>query len=549
MRGSRRYPTPRGKGSCRGPDKLETLIGSIGAPPTIVHAVIDALAPFDIDNLDVPMTPLKVWTAIRGAARQACKRRTAQATSSRKEGKWTMSLTIEAIDRTNRPFFTGVASDCDLSRPLSPSDISSIHAGWTVSACCYSATSRSMTATRSTLTGVWGRSSKPRRFWGARGPAPRHGPHRNFGPAHRFDSIDDQVKQYLLQLTETAQSGDGGELRGVEHSEDSGGRELRDQFLRVRARDQVRRNRDGLGPDLEEEEGLAQLRTRADRSHGDTPMIDLSKLFDSYSRQARLFPGLLTLFPIILTAIAWFPRLVTSSWGATLVTLGTSCGLLYGLSVLSRSRGKKVEKRLLAEWGGWPTTIWLRHRDDNLPPPVRARYHAFFARNVPLYVTPTEQQEAADPKAADATYASAVKWLQERCRGKAFPLVEKENAEYGFRRNLRGLKPIGLTACFAALLISALAILWQYEPLLPAFASLSAKPILAALSAVKPAALGAICVDIAAIVGWLAIVRDAWVRSAGDQYARALLACCDTLDVPTVAKPSQAGPDKRKRTA
>jgi len=57
MRGSRRYPTPRGKGSCRGPDKLQTLIGergSIGAPPTIVHAVLDALAPFDIDNLDVP---------------------------------------------------------------------------------------------------------------------------------------------------------------------------------------------------------------------------------------------------------------------------------------------------------------------------------------------------------------------------------------------------------------------------------------------------------------------------------------------------------------
>jgi hypothetical protein len=274
-------------------------------------------------------------------------------------------------------------------------------------------------------------------------------------------------------------------------------------------------------------------------------MIDLSKLFDSYSRQARLFPGLLTLFPIILTAIAWFPRLVTSSWGATLVTLGTSCGLLYGLSVLSRSRGKKVEKRLLAEWGGWPTTIWLRHRDDNLPSPVRARYHAFFAHNVPLFVIPTEQQEVADPKAADAMYASAVKWLQERCRGKTFPLVEKENAEYGFRRNLRGLKPIGLTACFAALLISALAILWQNEPLLPALARLSAKPVLAALSAVKPAALGAICVDIAAIIGWIAIVRDGWVRSAGDQYARALLACCDTLEA-SAAKAATAGPAARK---
>jgi hypothetical protein len=278
-------------------------------------------------------------------------------------------------------------------------------------------------------------------------------------------------------------------------------------------------------------------------------MIDLSKLFDSYSRQARLFPGLLTLFPIILTAIAWFPRLVTSSWGATLVTLATSCGLLYGLSVLSRSRGKKVERRLLAAWGGWPTTIWLRHRDDNLPSPVRARYHAFFARNVPLFVTPTEQQEVADPNAADAMYASAVKWLLERCRGKAFPLVEKENAEYGFRRNLRGLKPLGLAACFAALLISVFAILWQNAPLFPALASLSAKPLLAALSAVQPAALGAVCVDIAAIIGWILIVRDGWVRGAGDQYARALLACCDTLDVPPAAQPPSANPPKRRRSA
>ena len=41
--------------------------GSIGAPPTIVHAVLDALAPFGIDHLDMPLTPLKIWTAIRDA--------------------------------------------------------------------------------------------------------------------------------------------------------------------------------------------------------------------------------------------------------------------------------------------------------------------------------------------------------------------------------------------------------------------------------------------------------------------------------------------------
>jgi hypothetical protein len=294
---------------------------------------------------------------------------------------------------------------------------------------------------------------------------------------------------------------------------------------------------------------LARRTSRSGRSRGNHQMIDVSNLFDSYSRQARLFPGLLTLFPIILTAIAWFPMLVTSSWGAALVTVGTSCGLLYGLSVLSRSRGKKVEKRLLAEWGGWPTTIWLRHREGHLPPPVLARYHAFFATHVPLFVSPTELQERADPKAADDMNASGVKWLQERCRGKAFPLVEKENAEYGFRRNLRGLKPIGVAGCLAALLISTLVIIWRYVSLVPAISSLSMPLILAALATLKPAAVGAICVDVLAIIAWFTIVRDSWVRDAGDQFARALLACCDTLNVSPAAKPSRAGPVKRTRSA
>src|SRR5271169_1454724 len=41
--------------------------GSIGAPPTIVHAVLDALAPFGIAHLDMPLTPQKIWAAIQNA--------------------------------------------------------------------------------------------------------------------------------------------------------------------------------------------------------------------------------------------------------------------------------------------------------------------------------------------------------------------------------------------------------------------------------------------------------------------------------------------------
>lgn len=41
--------------------------GCIGAPPAIVNAVIDALRPYGVTNLDMPLTPARVWAAIRSA--------------------------------------------------------------------------------------------------------------------------------------------------------------------------------------------------------------------------------------------------------------------------------------------------------------------------------------------------------------------------------------------------------------------------------------------------------------------------------------------------
>ena len=39
--------------------------GTIGAAPTVVNAVIDALEPFGIRHLDMPLTPEKVWRAMQ----------------------------------------------------------------------------------------------------------------------------------------------------------------------------------------------------------------------------------------------------------------------------------------------------------------------------------------------------------------------------------------------------------------------------------------------------------------------------------------------------
>jgi len=41
--------------------------GTIGAPPTVINAVIDALSPLGVEHIDMPATPARVWEAIAHA--------------------------------------------------------------------------------------------------------------------------------------------------------------------------------------------------------------------------------------------------------------------------------------------------------------------------------------------------------------------------------------------------------------------------------------------------------------------------------------------------
>ena len=251
-------------------------------------------------------------------------------------------------------------------------------------------------------------------------------------------------------------------------------------------------------------------------------MTNALGLFDDYNRQARLYPSLLALLPLLIALLAWFPDLLTTNLGSTLVTIVGSCGLLFGLSVFSRSCGKRAEVRLLKAWGGWPTTLWLRYSDEHLPVPTKERYHKALARRVPESRLPSEAEEAANPAAADESYRSAVEWLKEYSRGKDFPLVLKENIEYGFRRNMCGLRPFAIATLTLSLAVSTGAIAYRFFPL-------SWSSFWSIAEHIPIAVIGATLLVVIALAGWLALVSDAWVRQAADQYARALLAVCDTI--------------------
>jgi len=43
-------------------------MGTIASTPTMVNAVMDALAPLGVRHIDMPLTPEKIWRAIQGSA-------------------------------------------------------------------------------------------------------------------------------------------------------------------------------------------------------------------------------------------------------------------------------------------------------------------------------------------------------------------------------------------------------------------------------------------------------------------------------------------------
>lgn len=252
-------------------------------------------------------------------------------------------------------------------------------------------------------------------------------------------------------------------------------------------------------------------------------MIENLKLFDPYNRQARLYPALLTMLAPLIVLLAWFPHLFLTNVGGLVLGIAASCGLLFLLADLARGMGKRIEPALLGEWGGWPTTQWLRYRDTSLPAPTKARYHDVLGRKVPQISWPTSRDEATHPDRADATYASSIDWLREHCRGPQHALVHAENATYGFRRNLLGIRPVGLSVSVFAVAASVVASLaasgWPT----------SATEFVTSISN-RPAALfGTELIALGAIFFWVFVVRKSWVRKAGDQYAKALLAACETL--------------------
>ena len=243
-------------------------------------------------------------------------------------------------------------------------------------------------------------------------------------------------------------------------------------------------------------------------------------LFDRYDWIARIYPAFLTLLPVIVLAFVLYPKGLSLNLlaGNTVLGLFSFC-VIYLLASIARYRGERIEERLLRRWGGWPTTIMLRHRDPAVDPSTKARYHAALRTLHPTVVIPTEDEENERPAEADDLYRSATLRLIEQRRGPAYALLQGENASYGFRRNMLGMRSIGIVVGVATALGAAL--VWaESHP------NLTLRMLMPTVFADWPLP-ALVAFDLIWIVFWFAQIKEHFVLQAGQDYATALLRTLD----------------------
>lgn len=242
---------------------------------------------------------------------------------------------------------------------------------------------------------------------------------------------------------------------------------------------------------------------------------------DEYERRARLAPGLLALAPVIFAVVALGLRAIpVVSVTAAVLTAAGGPILLAGFV---RRRGLLVQRRLWQQWDGAPTTAALRHESNFATVAQRDRWRGAVEAATGLRL-PSAAEEATDPVGAQASIEMAVGELRELARGSESPLVAAENKNYGFQRNLLGMRAVGVA--IAAVCVSILVAAWAGHQA-------------GHVPHVQPAGIVAgLCIDVVLLVIWIFAPSAEATREAADKYAYQLMQAAVLLLPPSTRESS-----------
>ncbi len=231
-----------------------------------------------------------------------------------------------------------------------------------------------------------------------------------------------------------------------------------------------------------------------------------------YNLKARIYPVILSLIPVIFIGSVYSFHL--QSYYQVLTSLGITTALYFLFSQLGRDKGKALEKEMWRKWRGTPTTQILRFSNDIIDKHTKSRYHQKLKKLTNIGNELDEEFEKNLPQKADEIYQSWTKFLLSKTRDtKKYNLLFQENINYGFRRNLLGLKRIAILIIILLMISSFLYSFIMNEYIVKFSSELLISEIILILI----------------LIFWLGIVRENWIKTVAFSYAERLIETINTI--------------------
>ncbi len=215
--------------------------------------------------------------------------------------------------------------------------------------------------------------------------------------------------------------------------------------------------------------------------------------------------------PFIIFGISY--AIEMESYLNILSSLGVTAALSYLFSQIGRDSGKRKENELWDSWGGTPTEQLFSYKNDIIDEQTKNRYHQKMSKILDPNIT--IDYKSAQPDILKDIYKSWTKYLIGRTRDtKKFSLLFNELTNYGFRRNLWGLKTVSLVFICICLCGN-----YIYSILTSKTVDMLNYPIAFWVSEV---------ILIILILFWVFIINKTWVKIPAFSYAERLL---ETIDI------------------
>lgn len=234
-------------------------------------------------------------------------------------------------------------------------------------------------------------------------------------------------------------------------------------------------------------------------------MNQILNLFDAYNLRVRFSVGLILITPVIISIYLLIPD--ASNFSFTVIILILCFGLCNLMMSLSRFHGRKAIAKCFPKL--MPAQQMLMPNDKTLDPITKKRYHEFLSSKIKNLTFKNETVATLN------SCKSAVSWLISQTRdSNSFPLIKEETINFGFSKNLYGLKNLGI-AISAFLTILQITIIIAKVHLkfgLVEYTNLIASTLISFLFTVI----------------WIFFINKEWVKNSGFKYAKTLLSACDS---------------------